>query len=273
MTSDLTDQAGLTIGVEPATGRLHLGREVISEDSAVCDVASAREVYAEPGGEDQCLYYMENGLQIAGEGNPDPYLRYELTSLRPGLAGPESVKTIGHVHAPVVHGLGHPELYEVLFGSAAFPLFRPRERACGGWECVIVEATRGERFMIPPGWHHLAVNVGEEAMVFADIVARGVVPDDTVPRKFVGGPLRFAGGEVGRNPSYGVVGSVARVRASDLPMPVYLDRGLLWPQFTAASDDFGCLLQPAITTDTWRVFDERVAAAAVIPLATLEPIE
>jgi glucose-6-phosphate isomerase, archaeal len=273
MTSDLTHEAGLKIGVEPATGRLHLGGDVISEESAVCDIASAREVYAEPRDDDQCLYYVEHGLQIAGEGNPDPCLRYELTSLRPGLAGPESVKTIGHVHAPVVHGLGHPELYEVLFGSAAFPLFRPRDDACGGWECVIVEASCGERFIIPPGWHHLAVNIGEEAMVFADIVARDVVADDTVPRKFAGGPLRFAGGEVWRNPSYGAIGTVARVRASELPMPVYLDRGLLWHQLAAASEDFGCLLQPASTADTWRVFDERVAAAAVMPLATLEPIE
>jgi oxalate decarboxylase/phosphoglucose isomerase-like protein (cupin superfamily) len=273
MRCDLTDQAGLTIGVEPATGRLHLGGEVISEESAICDVASAREVYAEPRGEDPCLYFMENGLQIAGEGNPDPCLRYELTSLRPGLAGPESVKTIGHVHAPVVHGLGHPELYEVLFGSAVFPLFRPRDGAGGGWECVIVEAGHGERFVIPPGWHHLAVNIGKEAMVCANIVARGVVADDTVPRKFAGGPLRFAGSEVRRNPSYGASGSVARIRASELPMPVYLDRGLLWLQFAAASDDFGCLLQPASTADTWRVFDERVASAAAVPLATLEPIE
>jgi oxalate decarboxylase/phosphoglucose isomerase-like protein (cupin superfamily) len=272
MTADLTDQTGLSVGVEPATGRLHLGDGVVSEESAIRDMAAAREVYACPQ-ENAPLYYMENRLHLAGEQEPDRRLCYELTSLRPGLAGPESIKTMGHVHAPVVQGLGHPELYEVVFGRAAFPLFRPRDGSHGGWECVIVDADCGERFVIPPGWHHLAVNAGEEAMVFADIVAREVVPDYIVPRRLVGGPVRFGAGRVGRNVSYGAAGTVLRIPARELPMPAYLDRGLLWPQFLSAPADFGWLLAPASTADTWRAFDELVAAATHTPLAAFEPIE
>lgn len=270
MTTDLSESAGLAVGVEPDSGRLELGADVTAEESAVRDLAAGREVYARPPAQGPPLYYMENGLQLAGRDNPDPRLRYELTSLRAGLVGPERVKTMGHVHAPVADGLGHPELYEVLFGTAAFPLFRSRAED-GGWECVLVEAAAGERFVIPPGWHHLAVNAGDDAMVFADVVARAVVPDYTVARASVGAPVRLGNGDrIGRNPAYGPIGSFARVRASELPMPFALAPRRLWPQFASAPEDFGCLLEPGVARAAWQAFDDVVAAASATPLAALD---
>lgn len=258
MTIDLSAASGLPVAVDRVSGRLELGSGVTAEETAVRDIAAARDVYAQPGDEPP-LYFMANGVLLAGEPDPERSLRYELTSLRPGSVGPELVKTMGHVHAPVAAGRSHPELYEVLCGSGAFPLFRPR--GDGAWECVLVEAGPGERFVIPPDWHHLAINVGVEAMVFADIVARDVVPDYTVPRTFAGAPVRVGDGRVGRNPGYDAAGTLVRVRAADMPIPVTLEDAPLFPQFAADPARFRVLTEPDLGSYTWRAFDEAVARA------------
>jgi len=268
MLTDLTKLAGLAVAVDATSGRLQRGDGVSAEESGVREIAAACEVYTQAPPDAAPLYHMENGLRVAGLDDPDPRLRYELTSLRPGVVGCERVKTMGHVHAPVADGLGHPELYEVLCGVGAFPLFR--ERASGGWECVLVDAAAGERFVIPPGWHHLAINAGEQAMVFADIVARTVVPDYSVPRTRVGAPIRIGPDRVGSNPSYASDGSFVRVCAHELPMPIDLDRGPLWPQFARAPRRFAFLLQPTIAAATWKAFDALVAAAPATPLSELD---
>jgi glucose-6-phosphate isomerase len=269
MTIDLTQRAGLPVAVDAALGRLDLGPGVVAEETAVRDMAAARDVYADPR-DDAPLYFMANGLLPAGDPDPDARLRYELTSLRPGAVGPEWVKTMGHVHAPVADGLSHPELYEVLTGDGAFPLFRPAD---GGWQCVLVDAGPGERFVIPPDWQHLAINTGSDAMVFADIVARAVVPDYTVTRGQGGAPVRVGYEGLGRNPRYGPEGTVVRLRATDLPSPVELSSEPLYEQFARDPDKFRFLLEPGVAADAWRAFDDAVGTAPQTPLEALPPVE
>src|SRR4051794_27214102 len=272
MTIDLSERSGLPVAVDPVSARLDLGDGLMSEENAVRDLAAAREVYA-AAADGPPLYFMANGLLPAGKRDPDPRLRYELTSLRPGTIGRELVKTMGHVHAPVVGGDGHPELYEVLAGHGAFPLFRPVTDSPESWECVLVEAGPGQRFVIPPGWHHLAINAGKEAMVFADIVAREVQPDYRVPRERAGAPIRVGADTVGWNALYEAGGTLVRVAAPELPIPVDLAPGPLYPQFAADPARFRFLADPGVCREVWRAFDRAVAEAPKTTLQELPQVE
>ena len=93
-------------------------------------------------------------------------------------------------------------------GDAIFVLFHVEPL-----RCLLAEATVGERFVIPPGWHR-----GSGPMVFADVVARAVVPDYSLLRQRSGAPLYLGPDGVVANPRYPAC-IPTRVRASELPAP------------------------------------------------------
>jgi glucose-6-phosphate isomerase len=211
--TDLEPVAGLAASVDDATGELRLGNGLVAEEWAWRLLDDARDVYASPPRDAPPLYHMANGITRAGEEEPASALRLELTSLRPGAVGGEWVKTIGHVHG-VADTLGYPEVYEVVAGRGVFVLFRPDLDLC-----TFVTAGAGERFVIPPGWHHLAVNPGEQAMVFVDVVARAVRPDYSLLRASNGAPYRLGPRGPRANSRYPLY-ELRRLTAADLPPPV-----------------------------------------------------
>lgn len=101
-------------------------------------------------------------------------LRYDVTVLRSGLIGGEYVKTFGHVHPPAPDGLSYPELYQVVFGRAWFVL---QKRTAGGVNVRIVRASAGDSVLIPPGFGHVSVNIGNTPLVLCNLVADGFQSD------------------------------------------------------------------------------------------------
>jgi glucose-6-phosphate isomerase len=75
--------------------------------------------------------------------------------------GAEYPKTYGHFHVP-----GYAENYRVLFGRAGFLLQKMEGEKVIGAQLKVVEV--GERFTVPAGWGHVAVNLGEEYLVTQD---------------------------------------------------------------------------------------------------------
>ena len=267
--------AGVDSSVDPVSAQLVLGGDLAAEDVAVRRLDAARDVYWSPPADAAPLYHMLNGISPSAQPEPGSALRYELTSLRGGVVGRERVKTVGHVHDAASDGLGYPEAYEVVAGSAVFVLFRSLagdrlDAAECAVQCLLVEAGVGEGFVIPPGWHHLAVNAGDEAMVFADVVARAVVPDYTLLRAHRGAPVLVCSDGLRRNPHF-ASGRVARLGCSELPGPGPVRR--LADSFFGDRDALRYLLEPAVAVETWRAFDRLVAQAPQESLDGLEVIE
>jgi glucose-6-phosphate isomerase len=240
---DLTGSAGVPVSVDPRSGLLAFGDELAVEEMSLRTLAAAREAYEETPTTAPPLYQMANGITRRGRSEPASALRYELTSLRPGVVGKEWVKTIGHIHDAAPDGLGYPEVYEVVAGRAAFVLFKPEPL-----RCALIEAERGEQFVIPPDWYHLAVNPGAEAMVFVDVVARAVTPDYTLLRERRGAPLYLGPWGVRPNPRYGVCETVT-VRATELPRPVA--HGRLADAFFGDRGKLDYLLEPGRHLPAW----------------------
>jgi glucose-6-phosphate isomerase, archaeal len=234
--TDLAPAAGLTASVDDATGELRLGDDVVAEEWAWRSLEDARDVYSDAPATAPPLYHMANGITPAGAEEPQSELRLELTSLRPGEVGNEWVKTIGHIH-DTADTLGYPETYEVVAGHGVFVLFRPELGTC-----ALVSAEAGERFVIPPGWHHLAVNPGGRAMVFLDAVGRAVRPDYTLLRSSSGAPYRLGQAGIAANHAHPLY-ELRQLRAADLPPPVA--HGRLADVFLASRKTLDYLLHPS----------------------------
>lgn len=249
---DLSASTGIAAAVDPETGRLELGPGLAAEERALRMLDAARDAYRDPPATAAPLYDMANGITPRERPEPGSELRYELTSLRPGTVGGEWVKTIGHIHSAAPDGLGYPEAYEVVEGNALFVLFRAEPLAC-----LLVEAGVGDRLAIPPGLHHLAVNPGPRAMVFADVVARAVVPDYRLLRERRGAPAYLGPEGTAPNPRYPRCPTVT-VRAADLAVPASWTSRLA-DHFFGDRGALGFLVSPAEHRDVWAVFEGALA--------------
>ncbi|EHI99115.1 glucose-6-phosphate isomerase [Clostridium sp. DL-VIII] len=98
-------------------------------------------------------------------------LRYDLIVVRPGNMGDEFKKTSGHYHCQVPdQGISYPEIYEVMQGNAVFVLQKSNENG-DIVEAYAVKANSGDKLLIPPDYGHVTINVGNEPLVFADLVS------------------------------------------------------------------------------------------------------
>jgi len=96
----------------------------------------------------------------------DQNLRYDVTVIPPSVLCGEYVKTKGHYHPDNPGGVGYPEIYEVIEGSAEY-LLQDKEFS----DAVVVSAGKGEKVLIPPGYGHVTINPGNTTLVMANIVS------------------------------------------------------------------------------------------------------
>lgn len=90
-------------------------------------------------------------------------LRYDLIVVYPGAIAGEFKKTSGHEHIGP-----YPEIYEVLSGTALFLLQKGTGTAIDHFAAI--EAAPGQKILVPPGYGHATVNIGQTPLVFADLV-------------------------------------------------------------------------------------------------------
>lgn len=96
-------------------------------------------------------------------------LEYDLTVIPPGKIGDEFVKTLGHYH-PYKKGaeVRYPEIYEVVYSKAFFVLQSASADLLRLQDVYIVEAGRGEKVLVPPGFGHVSINPTENVLVLAN---------------------------------------------------------------------------------------------------------
>lgn len=98
-------------------------------------------------------------------------LRYDLIVVNQGTACGEFKKTSGHYHCTVPGSeISYPEIYEVLQGNALFMLQKCNSQGNID-DALAVNAKPGDKLVIPPEYGHATINIGEEPLVFADLVS------------------------------------------------------------------------------------------------------
>ncbi len=94
-------------------------------------------------------------------------LRYDLTVIPPRDLCGERVKTKGHYHPKNAAGVGFPEIYEVLEGTAHYLL-----QSCTLDDVVLITATAGDLVIIPPDHGHITINPSpDRTLSMANIVS------------------------------------------------------------------------------------------------------
>ena len=158
---------GLKFGeqlVEPDIRRLYDLRDVAFDTAWFEDA---------PDGD---AYHMYRDLSLTQE-DADTIkrhqLRYDITIIPPLQMGLEFVKTYGHYHPRVnsKQSSTYPEVYEVLDGDAHYLLQRAHN-AHGVDEVILVNATRGDKVIIPPNYGHVTINPSEKTLTMANWVCR-----------------------------------------------------------------------------------------------------
>jgi glucose-6-phosphate isomerase, archaeal len=170
---DLSSRVGMPIALDPESGKLEFGDGVAVEGTGERRFADLRDVLADPDALDderaeQPGYLLYRGVHCPSDARllADHGVRYDLTVTLPGEVGGELVKTAGHIHNAAPDGVGHPEIYDVIHGHAAFILQEDEPLRVS-----IITCGPGERILIPPGASHLTVNIGRQPLVVADLVA------------------------------------------------------------------------------------------------------
>jgi glucose-6-phosphate isomerase, archaeal len=215
---------------------------------------------------DRPLYWMYNGIgpidarpRIKATG-----LRYELTLMYPEPIGEECAKTLGHYHAVYPRDtLGYPEIIEVQHGTGYFLFFNLDYRTRQSTFAMATLATAGDKLVIPPNLFHGAVVVGDEPLLFADLL-----PEDINPVyqhiAHVGGMshVYLRDGQWRANPRYAETGPLLITKAIDRPeLGLTRDRPL-YDLFMKEPERLQWLRQPdrfpEVVPTVWQVIKEHI---------------
>jgi glucose-6-phosphate isomerase len=97
------------------------------------------------------------------------HLTYDVTILPPGRIGREFNKTVGHYHGNIPgKQIAHPELYQILHGSALFLLQKMDPEFNQVISVIAFEASTGDKVVYPPNYGHVMINIGSEPLVTAN---------------------------------------------------------------------------------------------------------
>ncbi len=169
---DLTSAVGLPVALDPDSGSLEFGADVAVQTTGVRRINDLLSVLAVPdqsaGREEEIAYRLYRGVHRTSDIDTfdDAGLRYDLVVTMPGEVGGELIKTAGHTHSLAPDGVVYPEVYEVVFGLAAFVL-----QFADPFEVVIALCAPGDRIVIPPGASHVTVNRGTVPLVSSNLIA------------------------------------------------------------------------------------------------------
>lgn len=129
-------------------------------------------------------------------------LRYDLTVIPPRDLCGERVKTKGHYHPKNAAGIGFPEVYEVLEGTAHYLL-----QSCTLDDVVLIKAGAGDLVVIPPDYGHITINPSpDQTLSMANIVSTAFESRYGEYESLHGAAYyELTDGNLVKNPAYGKV--------------------------------------------------------------------
>ncbi|MEY5110939.1 glucose-6-phosphate isomerase family protein, partial [Salmonella enterica subsp. enterica serovar Corvallis] len=122
-------------------------------------------------------YDVYRGLSFAEDQErlaADQY-QYDITIIMPGTIGKERKKTSGHYHGyNDTRRNTHPEVYEVIKGTAAYILQKSPDFAAAPQELVVDDlivavVKEGQSIIVPPNYGHCSINIGDGPLVFSNL--------------------------------------------------------------------------------------------------------
>lgn len=217
---DLSGQAGFPVTLGEASLTLRFGPRITTAPVVIRRLDEIRPLLRDPGAAGpEHLYTIYMDVRVPGRADELAALGlgYGAVVYNHGALGGEALRSQGHVHsAPAATGVAYSELYEFWLGRGL--VYMQDSATADVKDAIVVEAGPGDKVLIPPGWAHATVNLGEGAMVFGAVYARDA--------RLLYEPLRalqgtahyvLADGSLEPNPRYARVPPARRLRPHEVP--------------------------------------------------------
>lgn len=184
------------------------------------------------------MYYMFREVYKKGG------IRFDITVIPGQVVEGECAKTYGHGHPVAQEGLGYPEIYQVLQGSAVFLLQQTnRDRSV---DVKLIHGEKGDVLLIPPNYSHVTINPGKETLVLSNLVADGFESDYSGIRKNKGAAFYyFPDGNIEQNAHY-VVKNLERPKIAQFNKKHGFESKDLLSEFDADPERFEFLKSPGL---------------------------
>jgi glucose-6-phosphate isomerase, archaeal len=261
---DLGSRTGMDLWLDPERLALSFGPGMTHPSEVHRTLDDVRSMLQDPtaqGPKDLYTIYMDIGRTQDLEALEAQGLLYGAVVYNHGTVGGERLRSQGHIHSEQPGtGLRYSEVYEFWTGRAY--VYLQRECAPEVTRAILVEVGPGDRVIVPSGWVHLVVTLGDEIVSFGAWCAR----DNRIEYdglRALGGPAYFvlADESVSVNARYRSVADIEYVSPADLPdFDIPTDR----PIYGAWQDDprlFDFLPTPELGRARWAGLDLPVSMA------------
>lgn len=167
---------------------------------------------------DQPLYFMYR--EVARCKNDQRWMqshaiRYDITIIPPANIDGEYVKTKGHYHPENSAGIGYPEIYDVVEGTAHF-LLQKKDLS----DIVLITAVTGDVVIIPPGYGHVTINPDTDTtLTMSNLVSTRFSSEYAFYESKHGAAYyELVNQKFEKNPHYPVVPPLRKVKSKDTPL-------------------------------------------------------
>jgi glucose-6-phosphate isomerase len=217
---DLGQLAGFPVLLDPSALTLAFGPGVTTAPVTVRRLDEVRSLLRDPDapGPDH-LYTIYMDIRVPGREQAlrSLGLGYGAVVYNHGALGAEALRSQGHVHSmPASTGVAYSEIYEFWHGRGL--VYMQDSATADVSDAIVVEAGPGDKVVIPPGWAHATVNVGDVPMAFGAVYA--------LDARLLYEPLRalqgtahyvLADGTLEPNPRYRAVPAARRQTPHEVP--------------------------------------------------------
>ena len=165
--------AGFPVDLDASALTLSFGPGVTTAPVTIRRLDEVRSLLRDPGatGPDH-LYTIYMDIRVPGRAEElrSLGLGYGAVVYNHGTLGREALRSQGHVHsAPADTGVAYSEIYEFWHGRGL--VYMQDSATASVSDAIVVEAGPGDKVVIPPGWAHATVNVGDTPMAFGAVYA------------------------------------------------------------------------------------------------------
>lgn len=157
-------------------------------------------------------------------------IRYDETTIFPGLLGRELPKTFGHYHPKNSAGVYYPEIFEVLGGRAWYLLQKPDPKNPKIIkESYLAEVKEKEKAVMPPGFGHVSLNPERKKLEMANWIGSDFDYDYQTYENLRGGCYYLLESKNGqtvdfeKNSYYEKISELTKVRPKEIP-----ELGIRW---------------------------------------------
>ena len=251
---DIRALSGLDLELDEARLALAFGPEVAHPDGERRSLEQVRSMLEDPkarGPEHLYTIYMDiyrrqDQAELHRQG-----LLYGAVVYNHGSVGQERLRSQGHIHSPKPGiGLRYSEIYE--FWSGQGYIYLQKECDPRVSRAFLVRVGPGDKLVIPFGWVHLVITLGDEVLSFGAWCARENHLEYERLRA-LGGPAHFvqADGSVVVNRRYSSVPEVQYATARDFPsLHIPHDRPI-YTSWLERPELYAFMASPELVGDIW----------------------